>query len=58
MSKDSDAYDTGMTDLLLLVLSVLRNEVGQSLVNTALLEELVELILKRDVESVELCRRQ
>lgn len=56
MSKDSDAYDTGMTDLLLLVLSVLRNEVGQSLVNAALLKELVELVLERDVEGVELRR--
>lgn len=46
------------TNLLLLVLSVLRDKVRQGLVNATLLEELVELILQRNVESVELCRHQ
>ena len=42
------------TNLLLLVLSVLGNEVGESLVDTALLQELVELVLKGNVKGVEL----
>ena len=41
---------------MLLVLSVLGDEVSQGLVDAALLEELVELILERDIERVELKR--
>ena len=46
----------GGTNLLLLVLSVLGDEVSQGLVDAALLKELVELILERDIERVELKR--
>ena len=42
------------TYLLLLVLSVLGDEVSQGLVDATLLEELVELVLERNMERVEL----
>ena len=46
--------DCNATNLLFLELSVLGNEVCQRLVDAALLQELVELVLERNVERVEL----
>ncbi len=48
------AISNDATDLLLLELSILGNEVRQCLIDTTLLQELIELILKRNVERVEL----
>jgi hypothetical protein len=42
--------------LLLLELGVIRDELGDALVDTTLLEELFELFLEADVKSVELRR--
>lgn len=42
------------TNLLLLVSSILRNETGNSLVDTALLKEFVEFFLEAGVECVKL----
>lgn len=46
--------ESRQTYLLLLVLSVLRNEQRQALVDSTLLDELLELFLDSDVKSIEL----